>query len=114
MATYKLFISQPMRDKTDEQIEAERERAIKAAQNYVNAQMGITEEERKIEVIQSFFKDAPHDAMPLWFLGESIKLLANADIVYFVKGWDNYRGCKMENKAAHEYLESSGTVILEE
>ena len=114
MATYKLFISQPMRDKTNEQIEAERERPIKAAQNYVNAQIGIPEGERKIEVIQSFFKGAPHDAKPLWFLGESFKLLANADIVYFVKGWDNYRGCKMENKAAHEYLEPSGTVILEE
>ena len=56
MVIYKLFISQPMRDKTNEQIEEERERAIKAAQNYVNAQMGIPEGERKIEVIQSFLR----------------------------------------------------------
>lgn len=114
MSTHRLFISQPMKDKTNEQIEAERKRAIEAAQNYVNAQLGVPEGERKIEVIDSFFKDAPHDAKPLWYLGESFKLLATADIVFFVKGWDQYRGCKMENKAAHEYLEPAGAVIIEE
>lgn len=114
MPTYKLFISQPMRDKTDDEIKAERARAIKAAQSYVDSLMGITEEERKIEVIDSFFETAPHDAKPLWFLGKSFELLANADIVYFVKGWDEYRGCKMENRAAHEYLEPWGAYIIEE
>lgn len=114
MATYKLFISQPMRDKSNEQIEAERARAIKAAQDYVDAQLGVPEGERKVELIDSFFKDAPHDAKPLWFLGKSFELLSTADIVFFVKGWDQYRGCKMENRAAHEYLEPNGTFIIEE
>lgn len=114
MPTYKLFISQPMCDKTDDQIKAERARATKAAQNFVNSLMGPTEEERKIEVIDSFFEAAPHDAKPLWFLGKSLELLANADIVYFVKDWDQYRGCKMENYAAHLYLEPCGTHIIEE
>lgn len=80
----KLFISQPMRDKTDEQIEAERNRAIE------NAKEVLGEE---VEVIQSFFKGAPHDATPLWYLGESIKLLGQADFVYFCKDWEKYRGC---------------------
>ena len=67
----RVFISQPMRDKTNEQIKAERKRAldeIKAL--YPN---------EEIEEIQSFFEDVPHDATPLWFLGESIKLLDQAD-----------------------------------
>ena len=109
MKIYKLFISQPMRDKTNEQIELERIRAINTAKNKLN--IG---KDDKIEVIQSFFKDAPHDAKPLWFLGKSFELLSTADVVFFVKGWNEYRGCKMENKAAHEYLEPNGTLIIEE
>lgn len=114
MSTHRLFISQPMKDKTNEQIEAERKRAIEAAQNYVNAQLGVPEGERKIEVIDSFFKDAPHDAKPLWFLAKSMELLSTADIVYFVAGWRGYRGCRMENEAAHQYLEPTGAIIIEE
>ena len=90
----KLFISQPMRDKTDEQILAEREKAIESAKKNFG---------EDIEVIDSFFKDAPHDAKPLWFLGKSLELLSTADIAYFVKGWENYRGCKIENTCAIEY-----------
>ena len=83
-----------MRDKTDEQILAEREKAIESAKRNFG---------EDIEVIDSFFKDAPHDAKPLWFLGKSLELLSTADIAYFVKGWENYRGCKIENTCAIEY-----------
>lgn len=87
----KVFISQPMRDKADEQIKAERKRAldeIKAL--YPN---------EEIEEIQSFFEDAT----PLWFLGESIKLLGQADFAYFCKEWDKYRGCIAENTICNLY-----------
>ena len=90
----KLFIAQPMRDKTDEQIEAERNRAIE------NAKEVLGEE---VEVIQSFFKGAPHDATPLWYLGESIKLLGQADFVYFCKDWEKYRGCCIERECCIRY-----------
>lgn len=90
----KLFISQPMRDKTDEQIEAERNRAIE------NAKEVLGEE---VEVIQSFFKGAPHDATTLWYLGESIKLLGQADFVYFCKDWEKYRGCCIERECCIRY-----------
>lgn len=90
----KLFISQPMRDKTDEEIKAEREKAIAS----VKEKYG-----EDIEVIDSFFEGAPHDAKPLWFLGKSLELLSTADVAYFCKGWDQYRGCKIENTCAYEY-----------
>lgn len=91
----KVFISQPMKDKTNEQIEAERERAVEAVKNHFN--------DNDVEIIDSFFKNAPHDARPLWFLGKSFELLSNADVAYFVRGWDDYRGCKMEHMAATNY-----------
>lgn len=112
--TYKLYISQPMRNKSDEQIEATRQRAIQKAKAYVDSQSGIPEGERKIEVINSFFKGAPHDAKPLWFLGRALQAMSSADVVFFVSGWATSRGCRIENLAAHEYLEKSGVVIIEE
>lgn len=112
--TYKLYISQPMRNKSDEQIEAARQRAIQKAKAYVDSQLGIPEGERKIEVINSFFKGAPHDAKPLWLLGRALQAMSSADVVFFVSGWATARGCRIENLAAHEYLEKSGVVIIEE
>lgn len=90
----KLFISQPMRDKTNEEILAEREKAIESAKKHLG---------EDVEVIDSFFKDAPHDAKPLWYLAKSLELLSTADIAYFCKDWDKYRGCKIENTCAIEY-----------
>jgi len=97
----KLFISQPMRDKTNEQIKQERENAIKIAQELVG---------EEIEVIDSFFENAPHDAKPLWFLGKSLELLSTADVAFFVKGWEEYRGCRIEQLAASQY----GIPVLQE
>lgn len=91
----KVFISQPMRDKTDEEIEKERERAIdKIQEKYPN---------EKIEILDSFFKDAPHEAKPLWFLGKSFEILSNTDLAYFIGDWRQYRGCRMEHAACVEY-----------
>lgn len=90
----KLFISQPMRDKIDEEILRVRNTAIERAKKILDDD---------IEVIDSFFQGAPHDAKPLWFLGKSFELLSQADVVYFAEDWENYRGCRMEHKAAEEY-----------
>lgn len=90
----KLFISQPMRGKSNEEIIAERVKAVKAAAEKLG---------EPVEVIDSFFKDAPATAAPLWFLGKSLELLADADIVYFCPGWDTARGCKIEHQCAVEY-----------
>lgn len=91
----KIFISQPMKDKTDEQILKERERAVSAVKKKFNGE--------DVEVIDSFFQSAPHDARPLWFLGKSLELLSTADVAYFIGEWKNYRGCKIENTCAKEY-----------
>ena len=90
----KLFISQPMKGKSDEDILAERQKAIKSAE----AKIG-----EAVEVIDSFFQEAPADAKPLWYIGKSLELLASADIAYFAKGWQDARGCKIENTCAIEY-----------
>ena len=88
----KIFISQPMNGKTTEEIENER--------NYIIDRL---RENESVEIIYSFFKDAPHDTKPLWYLGESIKLMSEADIVFFCNGWQTARGCQIEHDCALEY-----------
>ena len=90
----KVFISQPMKDKTDEEIKAVRAAVSKYVANLYNDEA---------EIIDSFFEGAPHDAKPLWFLGKSIQLLSTADVAYFVGNWRDYRGCKAENYLCKEY-----------
>lgn len=97
----KLFISQPMRGKTDEEILKEREKAIESAQRTLG---------EPVEVIDSFFQNAPADARPLWFLGKSLELLSTADVAYFAKGWEDARGCRIENQCAIEY----GITVIED
>ena len=90
----KLFISQPMKGKTNEEIRKEREDAILCAKAMAGDE---------IEVIDSFFENAPTEATPLWYLGESLKLLSTADVAYFATGWKNARGCKIEHICAQQY-----------
>ncbi len=97
----KLFISQPMQGKTDDQILAEREKAIRSAKEHTG---------EDIEVIDSFFRDAPVSARPLWFLGKSLELLSTADVAYFAHGWQDARGCRIENQCAIDY----GVTVIED
>ena len=90
----KLFISQPMRGKTDEEILAVR------AQAKHEVEASLME---KVVVIDSFIQGDPADAKPLWYLGKSLELLSTADIAYFAKGWEEARGCRIEHECAEEY-----------
>lgn len=90
----KLFISQPMNGKSDDDILKEREIAIKKAKEILN---------EEVEVLDTFFNDFGEDAKPLHYLAKSIEYLAEADVAYFVKGWDHARGCKIEHQCAIEY-----------
>ena len=90
----KLFISQPMKGKTNKEIIEARKKAI----NFVKQTCGD-----EIEVIDSFFMDAPVEAKPLWFLGKSLQLLSTADIAYFGEGWKEARGCIIEHACAIFY-----------
>lgn len=90
----KLFISQPMKGKTNVEIKKEREEAIRCAKEMMSDE---------VEVIDSFFENAPAEAKPLWYLGESLKLLSIADVAYFATGWKEARGCKIEHTCAQQY-----------
>lgn len=94
----KLFISQPMRNKTDEEILKERELAIQEAKE----QLG-----EDVKIIDSFFQNGEELAgvkrSGVYWLGKSLELLSTADVAYFASGWEKARGCIIEHEVAKEY-----------
>ena len=93
----KLFISQPMKGFTDEEILKAREEIR------VKAEKTIGE---PVELIDSFMRKYPGEknkVIPVWYLGKSIQFLSQADVAYFGGEWRNARGCKIEHEVAKEY-----------
>jgi hypothetical protein len=90
----KVFISQPMAHKTQQEILNEREKLVKL----IKKEFG-----EDTEIIDSYFPDALHDAEPLWYLGKAIQLMSGADIVVMAKEWWHSRGCKCEYDCARSY-----------
>ena len=99
----KVFISQPMKGKTKEEILKVREKAIES----VKRKYG-----EDIEVLDSYFADYNPEAacIPLKCLAMSLEILADADIAYFSEGWEDARGCRIENECALQY----GIEVMEE
>lgn len=92
----KVFISQPMRGKTEEEILSERKRLFEIAKDV----MKPTGEE--CEEIKSFIKGADKEE-PLKALARSIEMLSEADVVVFPSNWETARGCKIEHECAWLY-----------
>lgn len=90
----KLFISQPMNGKTDDEIEATRLKAIESAKKKISDE---------VKVIDSFVAGQPWETKPLWYLGKALQMMSEADVVYFTKDWESARGCRIENTCAYEY-----------
>lgn len=93
----KVFISQGMQGLSDTDILNKRNEII----NYVNLM-----ENDEIEIIDSFFKyEEPADvkAPGLAHLGKSLELLATADVAYFARDYEGYRGCTIEHECALRY-----------
>lgn len=90
----RIFISQPMKGLSDEQIKKERQIIVDGI---------VAEYGRDIEIIDSYFEGAPANANPMWFLGKSLELLSTADMAFFAKSWESARGCRIEHITAEEY-----------
>lgn len=97
----KAMLSQPMNGKTDEEIISTRERAIKE----------LTK--RGFEIVNTLFTDEWYSdenmkkrgvvQIPLCFLAKSLENMSLCHAVYFCKGWENARGCRIEHETAKVY-----------
>lgn len=86
----KVFISMPMKGKTEEQIREEMEQ--------IKKDFGYSDSEFIDSIIPG------HENMTrLECLAESIKLLDKADGAFFAKGWEDAAGCRIERAVCHNY-----------
>lgn len=105
----KAMLSQPMAGKTDEEIIATREKAIKVL------------ESKGYELVNTLFTDERYNKenmeqrgvvqIPLCFLAKSLEKMSLCHAAYFCKGWEKARGCRIEHEAACAY---GLTVIYED
>jgi len=88
----KVMISQPMRGKTEEQVRAERAELVEI----------LTEQ--GYEVVDTVFSDFTNQGnMPLKYLAKSLEFIADVDAVYFMDGWQDARGCRIEHQVCVDY-----------
>lgn len=97
----KAMLSQPMGGKTEEEIVATRERAVKKL------------EAAGYEVINTLFTDEWYSKekmaergvvqIPLCFLAKSLENMSLCHVAYFCEGWEHARGCRIEHAAAKAY-----------
>lgn len=97
----RVFVSQPMRNISENKILLARERAREA--------ISKAYEGEDIIFIDSYFEGGKF-GNPIRYLGKSIQKMANADIAYFCEGWRNARGCWIEHHVAVAY----GITVMEE
>ena len=91
-----LFVSVPMKGRTEEEIKASIQKMKKIAEIY---------EGEELELIDSYIEDNPpkDNNQAIWFLGESLKKLAQADVFIGInEAWD-WRGCYIEIETAKRY-----------
>ena len=92
----KLFISCPMKGRTEENIRNSMERMHKMAEAFFG---------QELEVIPSYIPDRAPDTVNrrIWYLGESIKMLSQADYYIGVRYSDAFPGCCVENDVSQRY-----------
>lgn len=102
----KLFISCPMRGRKEEDIKNSFERMHRIAEAVFD---------EKLEVIDTFIQNDPPatKSIALWYLGESIKKMANADYFIGTKNCWTYSGCIVEKCVADLYDIPSFLIDLE-
>ena len=100
----KLFISCPMRGRTDENIR----QSIEKMHRFAEATFG-----EPLEIISSYFpEDAPDSAnKPIWYLGRSLQLLSEADFFIGITDAWEISGCYVESQVAARY--DIPTVLVE-
>lgn len=92
------MISQAMRGKTEQEILQTKEKAIMALSK------------KGYKVLNTYFDDSEQDLkekgfdnVPVYYLAKSLEEMSKCHAVYFCKGWENARGCKIEHETAKAY-----------
>jgi len=90
----KIYISQPMRGRSTDDIIAERKALV--------ADAAVALQTDEVEVLDTYLNGYTNKP-PLHLLALALEKMADADAVIFAPGWRDARGCRVEHLAASEY-----------
>lgn len=92
----KLFVSVPMKGRTEKEIKASIQKMKKIAEIY---------EGEELELIDSYIEDNPpkDSKEAVWYLGESLKKLAQADVFIGIYESYDWNSCWIEIETANKY-----------
>lgn len=92
----KLFISCPMKGRTEENIKNSMARMHKIAELVFD---------QELEVIDTYIPDSAPEGVNrgVWYLGESIKRMAEADYFIGIGYSEAFKGCTIERDVARSY-----------
>ncbi len=95
----KVFISMGMKSKSTDQVRVEMESVFNE----------IKKKLPEAELLNSVIDGADKtialkgDDVGVWYLGESLKIMSEADMVFFVNDYREFRGCSIERMVAERY-----------
>ena len=92
----KLFVSVPMKGRTEDEIKASIQKMKKIAEVY---------EGEELELIDSYVEDNPpkDNNQAIWYLGKSLEKLSQADVfIGIINAW-RWNGCAVECEVAKRY-----------
>ena len=92
----KLFVSVPMKGRTEDEIKASIQKMKKIAEVY---------EGEELELIDSYVEDNPpkDNNQAIWYLGKSLEKLSQADVfIGIINAW-RWNGCAVEWEVAKWY-----------
>ena len=92
----KLFVSVPMKGRKEDEIKASIQKMKKIAEIY---------EGEELELIDSYIEDNPpkNSKEAVWYLGESLKKLSQADVFIGICESYDWNGCCIERETAEKY-----------
>jgi hypothetical protein len=89
-----VMISQPMNNLSEDEILSVKQRSV----NYLQS--------HNYHILDSYFSDLNTNNIKnvgLYYLSKSLEVMSKCDAVYFCKGWEVARGCKIEHEVAKNY-----------
>lgn len=89
----RVFISLPMKDKTEEEIKNNLKNALEEVRSLSSSSM---------ELLDTYIDLGP-EADGFDYIAESIKLMKKADAIYFYDNWKESKGCLIERVVAELY-----------
>ena len=92
----KLFVSVPMKGRTEEETKASIQKMKKIAEIY---------EGEELELIDSYINEEPSERCNkgVWYLAKSIEMLAEADVFIGICQSYDWNGCYIEREIAERY-----------